>query len=213
MREEAESESHGELWEQRYRERPQRWSGKANAAIMEFAGSLAPGRSLDLGCGEGGDVIWLAQHGWSATGIDISPTAIERANAAAELHGVADTAKFAVADLVDWHPENERFDLVTLTFVHWQSDEQLAALLRNAALAVASGGHLLVTGHHRWPSWAGVRSSDLLWPAPKTRSVIGGSGWDDIFVGEFERDAIGPNGQAERIDDSIVLLHRRDVTA
>ncbi|WP_435850759.1 hypothetical protein [Streptomyces tibetensis] len=32
---------------------------------------LAPGDALDLGCGEGGDGLWLAGRGWHVTAVDI----------------------------------------------------------------------------------------------------------------------------------------------
>ena len=48
-------------------------------SIIEGATALPPGRALDLGCGTGTNVIYLAQHGWKAVGVDFSPTAIQRA--------------------------------------------------------------------------------------------------------------------------------------
>ena len=40
---------------------------------------MEPGRALDLGCGTGTNAIWLAQHGWTAVGVDFSALAIESA--------------------------------------------------------------------------------------------------------------------------------------
>ncbi len=37
------------------------------------------GRALDLGCGTGTNVRYLAEHGWKATGLDFVPSAIARA--------------------------------------------------------------------------------------------------------------------------------------
>ena len=68
-----------DAWEQRYADRPQVWSGRVNAALEEVVRTLPPGTALDIGSGEGGDVIWLASRGWRATGLDASKTAVERA--------------------------------------------------------------------------------------------------------------------------------------
>jgi SAM-dependent methyltransferase len=48
------------------------------AALIETQ-DLKPGRALDLGCGTGTNVIYLAQHGWQATGVDFVGKAIEAA--------------------------------------------------------------------------------------------------------------------------------------
>ena len=54
--------------------------------LIEGVDALEPGRALDLGCGTGTNVRYLAEHGWDATGVDAEPRAIERARDA-----VADT--------------------------------------------------------------------------------------------------------------------------
>jgi cyclopropane fatty-acyl-phospholipid synthase-like methyltransferase len=48
-------------------------------AIIEGNAALSPGRALDLGCGTGINVIYLAQHGWEAVGVDFSATALQQA--------------------------------------------------------------------------------------------------------------------------------------
>lgn len=45
--------------------------------VIEFiAQQPTPGRALDLGCGTGTNVMYLAQHGWEAVGVDYVPQAI-----------------------------------------------------------------------------------------------------------------------------------------
>jgi hypothetical protein len=46
---------------------------------IEGPDALPPGHALDLGCGTGTNVMYLAQHGWQATGIDFSAAAIGKA--------------------------------------------------------------------------------------------------------------------------------------
>ncbi|MDT5110495.1 MAG: hypothetical protein QOE20_2385, partial [Mycobacterium sp.] len=53
-----------EYWEQHYGERERIWSGRVNVQLAAVAAELTPGRALDLGCGEGGDAVWLAEQGW-----------------------------------------------------------------------------------------------------------------------------------------------------
>jgi len=48
-------------------------------AVIEGAAAASAGRALDLGCGTGTNVIYLAQHGWQAVGVDFSPAAIQQA--------------------------------------------------------------------------------------------------------------------------------------
>lgn len=52
-------------------------------AVIEEPDALPPGRALDIGCGSGANVIYLATQGWQATGVDFSPVAIRIARNAA----------------------------------------------------------------------------------------------------------------------------------
>ena len=60
-----------EHWEDLYSGDPV-WSGNPNTALIEEVGDLHPGSALDVGCGEGADSVWLAQHGWQVTALDVS---------------------------------------------------------------------------------------------------------------------------------------------
>ncbi len=48
----------------------------------------SPGRALDLGCGTGRDGVYLAQRGWTVTGIDGVEQAIESARQRSQQAGV-----------------------------------------------------------------------------------------------------------------------------
>jgi SAM-dependent methyltransferase len=50
---------------------------------------LRPCRVLDLGCGSGKSLVWLAQRGFECWGIDLSPAALRQAESNARAAGVA----------------------------------------------------------------------------------------------------------------------------
>jgi 2-polyprenyl-3-methyl-5-hydroxy-6-metoxy-1,4-benzoquinol methylase len=48
-------------WDERNTGAPQVGSGQPNSALVVELKPLAPGRVLDVGCGEGADALWLAR--------------------------------------------------------------------------------------------------------------------------------------------------------
>lgn len=152
------------FWERQYSGAPRVWSGRVNEALATLTADLPPGRSLDLGCGEGGDVLWLAARGWEATGVDLSETAVARARADAEARGL--NAHVVAADLATWletaladHAEQSaqagtHYDLVTASFLQSPVEFPRADVLRKAAKLVAPGGRIVVLAHGAPPSWA-----------------------------------------------------------
>jgi 2-polyprenyl-3-methyl-5-hydroxy-6-metoxy-1,4-benzoquinol methylase len=66
------------FWDQRYHSSSTFWSGHVNPQLVAEVVDLSPGAALDVGCGEGADAIWLAEHGWRVTAVDLSTVALER---------------------------------------------------------------------------------------------------------------------------------------
>ena len=64
------------LW---YLFRPPWDTGIPAPELVRTIAGRAPGRALDLGCGTGTNVRYLADHGWQAAGIDYAPGAIRKA--------------------------------------------------------------------------------------------------------------------------------------
>jgi SAM-dependent methyltransferase len=138
-----------DFWDDRYRSADELWSGQPNPQLVAQAASLMPGDALDVGCGEGADAIWLAQRGWTVTGVDISAVALERAagHSAACGDEIARRIAWRQADLLSWDPGPERYDLVCAQFMYLPARE-LESLHRRLAAAVRPGGTLLIVLHH-----------------------------------------------------------------
>jgi SAM-dependent methyltransferase len=58
-----------------------------------------PGRALDLGCGTGANLRYLARHGFEATGIDFSPVALTVARERAAAEAAGSVIRFVEGDL------------------------------------------------------------------------------------------------------------------
>lgn len=77
--------------------------------------TLAPGASiLEIGCGEGGNLLPFAEAGYAVTGIDISPNKIRNARAFFDKRGVPGT--FEVRDFLDPDdfPDGPVYDLILI---------------------------------------------------------------------------------------------------
>ena len=147
-------------WDERYGASGESlWSGRANGVLVGELAGRATGRALDVGCGEGGDAIWLARAGWDVTGVDVSAVALDRAATAAAAAGV--TVRWICADVATLAPSAVGYDLVSVHYPalrHAPGDPAIRALLA----ATAPGGTLLVVGHAPLdPDWARARGFEL----------------------------------------------------
>ncbi|MFC0531883.1 class I SAM-dependent methyltransferase [Phytohabitans kaempferiae] len=133
-------------WDERYSGQEKVWSGEPNPQLVAEVAGLTPGTALDVGCGEGGDVIWLARQGWTVTGADFSANGLARAARHAEQAGVADRVDWWQVDARAFAAGGRSFDLVTSHYLH-PPDGGMVEVTRRLAEAVAPGGHLLVVGH------------------------------------------------------------------
>lgn len=128
------------------------WSGQPNPTLVTEAAALPPGRALDVGCGEGGDAVWLATCGWQVTAIDPSNVALDRARAVARAADV-DVTWIGVG-LLDLQDTPRGYDLVSVHYPvlrRGPDEAAITALLE----AVAPGGTLLFVHHELDPTHAG----------------------------------------------------------
>ena len=126
-------------------------------ALADFATELKPGRTLDLGCGSGGNALWLAERGWRVTGVDFSDAAIEKGKTRAAERGVE--VEFVVSDVATYRPDGQ-YDLVTSFYIQLWPDQR-ARMLAAAAEALAPGGRLLFVSHDKSSPPSGWSQEDL----------------------------------------------------
>ena len=140
-------------WDERYRDTPAMWGGP-NAILEPLLAALAPGRAVDLACGDGRHTAWLAARGWRAHGVDFSAEAIAQARARtgdrssspdATGERSAGEATYEVADVRSWQPAGP-VDLVLIAYLHLPADQR-ATLLGSALGWLAPYGRLVVLAH------------------------------------------------------------------
>lgn len=107
------------------------------------SGALAPCDVVDLGCGAGNHAVWLASRGFRVTGVDISPKAIELAEALARRRGVE--CRFVAADLLgDVTPFHGSFDFAyDWEVLHHIFPEDRETFVRNVRRLLRPGGGYL----------------------------------------------------------------------
>jgi len=135
-------------WDHRYGGH-QMWSGNPNGTLVHEIGGLPAGRALDVGAGEGGDAVWLAEQGWKVTASDISQRALERIASEAQRRRLRIECHHANANALGAF-EAGAFDLVSLQYasIPRTPDGRTVSNLLNA---VAPGGMLLMVSHDLEP--------------------------------------------------------------
>jgi len=98
-----------------------------------------PGRLLDVGCGGGAHAGAFAEHGWTATGVDVSRAQLDLARS----RGV----EVVEADAASLPFEDASFDAAASIFTHTDVDD-FAAVVRETARVLRPGGALVYLGVH-----------------------------------------------------------------
>ncbi|GAA3290692.1 class I SAM-dependent methyltransferase [Streptomyces cinereospinus] len=172
---------------------------------------LTPGTALDLGCGEGADAVWLASQGWRVTGVDISPTALERAARHAADAQVDDRTAWERHELGRTFPEGT-FDLVNAQYLQSPVHLDQQTVLRRAAAAVAEHGTLLIVMHAGWPSWQTRPPFEAVFPtldSVPAALALPEDGWAVRTARTVRRTSVSPDGEEGFREDHVWRIRRR----
>jgi SAM-dependent methyltransferase len=141
------SEADRAKWNARYRGTPCACLAEPNALLVEWLPrlelDLGPGSriAVDVACGQGRHVLYLARRGWQVDAVDISEVALEQLTAAAAAEGLAVTCRqhdFEPPAQLGANPfEPDRYHLaVMMRYTN-------LPLLSHIAAALRPGGYLV----------------------------------------------------------------------
>lgn len=197
------------FWEAHYGRSEQIWSGRVNPVLAQVAATLPAGRALDVGCGEGGDAVWLAEQGWHVEAIDISPTALARARRAVDAAGVGERVHTARFDLEHELPTGS-YELISAQFFMSPIEFPRDRVLRDLADRLAPGGVLLVVDHGSAPPQSGHDDAEFRTVQETLDALALDS---DRFVIERcdapTRTIELPDGTAADLLDNVIVARRR----
>lgn len=148
-------------------------------------------RFLEMGCGAGPNLIWLAERGIEVTGVDISPTALELARRNLERAGYGHRVTALREASVSSLPfEDESFDgiIESCVFQHLPRPERLQAFAEVRRLLKTGGlfaGYMLGEGHSVFASRRGEQRADdpgtLMLEDPRSKVYLTGIGLSHFF--------------------------------
>jgi SAM-dependent methyltransferase len=165
-------------WEQRYRDGPRPWDTRITPpevqAFWADAGRQRSGLALDLGCGPGTNVAYLARLGLHALGVDLAGLALieARKRLANEPQELRQRTSFVQADVtrLPFHSLGARY-ILDIGCLHGIPNSERAAYARGVINNLASGGHYHLFAFDRIegeePSRRGMGPNEveqLFWP-------------------------------------------------
>lgn len=117
-------------------------SNPVHSEVLEAMESLSPGNALDLGCGQGRNALFLAQHGFEVTAVDQNELALEILQSIVEQEDLEMTV-----GLYDINSANlkQSYDLIvsTVVLMFLQAD-RIPAIIRNMQDQTNPGGYNLI---------------------------------------------------------------------
>lgn len=198
------------FWEDHYRARRPAPTARVNPLLAEITALLTPGTALDLGCGAGGDALWLAGRGWRVTAVDISANAVRRLADNARSLDLGERVSAHRVDLAEEFPAG-LFDLVSAQYLHTPFALPRARVLRTAAHALHLGGRLVVVDHGSTAPWSWNQDPDIHYPTPEevfTELALDPARWHVERADMPRRRTRGPDGRTATVVDNVLVVRR-----
>ncbi|MGO8749611.1 MAG: class I SAM-dependent methyltransferase [Thermoguttaceae bacterium] len=131
-----------ELFEQMYQGQAPWDTGRPQPAVVKLAeAGQIRGSVLDVGCGTGENVLYLAAKGHESWGLDFVPVSIERAKAKTAERGI--DAHFLVGNALELNTLGRQFDtVIDCGLFHTFTDEERPVFVEGLTNVLRSGGLL-----------------------------------------------------------------------
>jgi SAM-dependent methyltransferase len=168
--------------------------------VTLIATGIVPyGRALDLGCGGGVEVAYLASQGFDAWGVDYSPAALRLAKENAAEAGAC--AKFCGGSALQLPFASGSFALVTdRGCLHHIRDKHRHKYAREVARVTKPGGYAVVRGI------AESRNNSLAWLVPERM--------EELFAETFElhpfQRLMRGEGETPHPDMLLAIMRRKE---
>ena len=196
-------------WDDRYASADQVWSLEPNQFVRDELKGLSPGSAVDVACGEGRNALWLADQGWTVTGIDFSAVAIDRART----RDVDSKVIWVVGDALT--VELPASDLAVVAYLQLPRDQRRTAV-RRAFDALNAGGTLLVVAHDSTnlaEGTGGPQDPPVLYTAEDVLEDLEGEAFDVVRAERVPRVVTKADEHGGEQDatawDALVRLTRR----
>ena len=130
-----------------------------SALLVSAIKGRTPGTALDIGMGEGRNAVYLAEHGWEVTGVDLSDVAVEQAKTSAAAKGLKLNAVVSNVDAYDFG--KERWDLIASFYMHAWHRRSTTDVPTRIYDALKPGGLLVIEGFAEPPHKLGLQTEIL----------------------------------------------------
>jgi SAM-dependent methyltransferase len=117
-----------------------RFNEQPNELLVQAVHGHEPGTALDVNMGEGRNALYLAQHGWRVTGVDIADRALDFAQQRARQLGVSLTTLEHDVNTYDWGVG--QWELIVLCY----ADE--SSHVEQVRVALKPGGRVVFENFH-----------------------------------------------------------------
>ena len=179
-------------------------------ALAQFAGPLAPGRVLDLGCARGDDAVWLAGQGWEVTAVDISSRRAPLCGRECPTSWCCRPVSVSKSTI---SPRHSRMGVSISSrrascIRRWIGHAQRCS--HGRPRRVKKAGHLLIIEHASSAPWS-WSAEDTRYPTAEETLIsmnLEDEAWQRLCVCLISRAATGPKGQKAVVLDNVIFLKK-----